>query len=278
MSLFVTRRMMNRQISFSTLASDAVIMNPVLTVSLPETQNSKGSFTCTGLTYDTAEDVMWGGYYGRTTPEDDSLQPALIKLDLDFHILDEISLENYAKRNERMSLQGITYDATDDSLWFTDSETVFEIDKNGQQLREFKVEGINPNGIVYDTASDTLWVLGYKRYLINLTKDGKVIKKVRCNYLDQDQLMIVDGAVYFTVGADYKGDQNYVGVVSVESGKVSCYAQLADSYAVEGCCVIEDKLYVFNDGFYHNCAIKENIVQVYDWSIVREGFSLLMGV
>lgn len=61
MSLFVTRRMMNRQISFSTLASDAVIMNPVLTVSLPETQNSKGSFTCTGLTYDTAEDVMWGG-------------------------------------------------------------------------------------------------------------------------------------------------------------------------------------------------------------------------
>ena len=87
MSLFVTRRMMNLQISFSTLASDAVIMNPVLTVSLPETQNSKGSFTCTGLTYDTAEDVMWGGYYGRTTPEDDSLQPALIKLDLDFHIV-----------------------------------------------------------------------------------------------------------------------------------------------------------------------------------------------
>ena len=233
---------------------------------MPETKDSDGSFTCTGLSHDTVENVFWGGYYGKTDPEDVNLSPALIKLDMDFNILDEIPLDLFAGENPKMSLQGVAFDSVDNSLWFTDSESIYELDKSGRLLRILEIDELqNPNGLAFDSRTNSLWVLGYRSYLANIKKDGTIIQIIKCNYFDQDQIMILGNKIYFTVGADYRGDQNYLGVVDIPTGRVSCYAKLSESYAVEGCCMVEDKLYVFNDGFYHDCAIKENIVQVYDW-------------
>jgi len=258
---------MKRTTSFSILASGTKTIYPVVSITLPKTKDSDGSFTCTGMTYDSSENAIWGGYYGKTIPEDEVQRPALIKLDMEFNILDEIPLKSFVLRNPRMSLQGITYDSVDNSLWFTDSESIYEIDKSGNLLRTLQIDGLqNPNGLVYDYTSDTLWILGYRFYLANIKKDGTIIRKIRCNYFDQDQLMMVGDNIFFTVGADYKGDQNYLGAVDKTTGKVAAIARLAESYAVEGCCVVRNKLYIFNDGFYHDCAIKENLVQVYDWT------------
>ncbi|MCH5186969.1 MAG: hypothetical protein J1F63_01100 [Oscillospiraceae bacterium] len=201
-------------------------------------------------------------------PYEGELRPALIKMTKTFEYLDEIDLSSYVIDNTDMSLQGVAYDDKDDALWFTDSKDIFEVDKNGKMIRRVELPNMyrHPNGIAYDADSDSIWILGFKNYLINIAKDGKVKKRFRCNYRDQDQIMLIDNKIFFTVGADYNGSDNYLGEVDLTSGAVDVYCKLLDSYAVEGCCVIEDKLYIFNDGYYHSAAINENVVQVYEWA------------
>lgn len=89
-----------------------------------------------------------------------------------------------------------------------------------------------------------------------------MLNVLNCDIKDQDQLLIIDGELLFTAGADYLGDKNYLYRIN-KDGKCRLLGPLKNSYAVEGMVFIDDSLYVFNDGYYHDAKIKKNYVAVY---------------
>ena len=86
----------------------------------------------------------------------------------------------------------------------------------------------------------------------------------------QDQLWLdeTNNVMYFTAGINYSGDilkgDNALWSVDLDTGAVSEAYAFADSYAVEGICMSEGKMYVLNDGYYHSARIPVNQVNIYD--------------
>lgn len=237
---------------------------------IPDASNySPGSgFTCTGLAYDNVDDVFWVGNYGSEYPKSDVVLPTIIKMSKDFkEIEDEIRIyEIFPDRN--INLQGVAYDNSDDSLWFADGEYIQHVSKEGIDLGFIELgdyQKYKSNGICYDEKTDSLWVLFYYNYLVNFSKDGIVLEVMECDYVDQDQLCIDESGnnLYFSVGADYKGDENYLCKVDLNAKKISVSYKLLGSYAVEGISILDRQLYVMNDGHFHSALINSNLVNKY---------------
>lgn len=169
---------------------------------------------------------------------------------------------------EEWNLQGITYDTKDKAFWIATGNKVIEVDKNGNVLNEIildQLKNYKSNGLAYDKETDSLWILCYQKLLINCSKDGKVLKTIRCNIKDQDQLFFVDSStLYFSAGADYNGDSNFIIEINVDEQEIKARYRLIDSFAIEGIYILGDKLYVVNDGTFHNAQIKDNYISCYD--------------
>ena len=222
------------------------------------------NFTCTGLTWDTSDNSFWIGDYG-TQNMGDIPYPRIVEVDKDLKkILRVLELSNVLSIDD--NLQGVAYDQKNDSLWLAVGESCKNIDKNGNLIYEFnlgKYSKYNANGICVD--NDTLWILCYSKYLLHYDKTGFLIKEYRFNYKDQDQICIFEDTILATIGSDYSGENNYV--VSIDKdADASMYVkyQLKGSYAIEGIAIVDGKLYIANDGLYHNAKIKESYISVYD--------------
>ena len=68
--------------------------------------------------------------------------------------------------------------------------------------------------------------------------------------------------IYFSAGADYHGD-SYIYTVDLKTSKVEPLYILKDSYAIEGITIVNNVLYVLNDGYYHDAQISVNQVNMY---------------
>lgn len=231
-------------------------------IKLPDIGNAGEGFTCTGLSYDQADDVFYVGRYGKVYSDDEYSESEIIVLDSDFGLMRIIELTQIPELEN--SIQGIAYDSKSDTIWFTDTQDIIEIDKNGNFLNRIAVEYKKPNGLAYNSNTDSLWVLCQKQYLLNITKKGEILTKYKCDYDDQDQLCFdEDGNLYITVGADYAGLDNFVLVADIETGTITAKWRVMDSYAIEGIVIKDDTVYIANDGLYHEAAIQENIIQKY---------------
>ncbi|MFQ9014718.1 MAG: hypothetical protein ACLR6S_12295 [Lacrimispora saccharolytica] len=218
--------------------------------------------TPTGVAYDEAAGTFWLCDYGS---EDKPC--SIYELSKDFRLTGkEIKLTSILDKD--WNLQGITYDSQDDSFWIAVGNKIVEVDKDGKELNEIVLDQFDKfksNGIAYDKETDSLWILCDRKLLINCSKNGKVQKSIKCNISDQDHLFFVDSSsLYISAGADYNGDDNFIMEVEVDTKKIKALYRLEDSFAVEGISVLDGKLYVINDGIFHNAKIKDNYVSCYD--------------
>lgn len=112
-------------------------------------------------------------------------------------------------------------------------------------------------------AINTLWTLT-NNYLYNCSYDGVVQKSIKIHIKGQDQLFLDEknDLIYFSAGADYHGD-SYIYTVDLKTSKVKPLYVLKDSYAIEGITIVDDVLYVLNDGYYHDAETPINQVNMY---------------
>ena len=171
------------------------------------------------MTYDSVHDVFYIGNYGKETSEDTIQNASIIVCDKNFNIINEIMLPDNIE-----NIQGVTYSEKTDSIYYTDTFKIYQIDLEGKQLKviDLKQYGkYNPNSLLYDDRDDTLWVLCAYEYLLHIDVDGMIIDRIECSYKDQDQICFDDDRnILFTVGADYNGNKNYVGLIDIEKREI----------------------------------------------------------
>lgn len=220
------------------------------------------NFTSTGMTFDEADDAFWIADHGSSAED----EVRLIELDASMeHILSIIQISNY-KNDGNINLQGIAYDKLDDAIWIAVGDRIQQITKTGEINKTIylgKYENCSANGICVDESDGTLWVLFYKDYLLHFDRDGKTIEVVQVNMADQDMIFMYDGLIYISVGADYLGKENYCAVFDPETKEIIIKYRLNQSYAVEGIYIDNNRLYVINDGAYHNAAIPRTYIVLY---------------
>lgn len=244
-------------------------INPIDTIELSDTgyPDSVNGFTCTGLCYDATEEILWIGNYGKLLSNDKEMHPSIIGISAHSGMfLKEIELSNIID-SESPSIQGVAYEEDDDTLWFTDSLSVYHIKKDGSLIEKLNLGRYAkyiPNGLAYDKDRGTLWVLFYNSYLVEYDKSAKVVKSYHINFKDQDQLTVENEQYLLaSVGADYNGQNNYILRIDKDTGHVECVIRAVDSFAIEGLCIANNRLYVANDGLFHAAAVDTNRLLIY---------------
>lgn len=239
-------------------------MNTIQLPNIKYGEAGKG-FTITGLTYSAIDNTYYAGNYGKVYTSDTVVNNTIVHLSSDLTTnLGEIELKNiYSDVTE---VQGVTVDTSDDSLWFVSpgNAKAYHITKDGTGLGTISLSAPYASGIAYDSRTDTLWILD-RTELMNIKKDGTKLSSIPLNINQVDQLYLdeTNNDIYITAGADYNGE-NYVYKVNLDTNKYVLYYTLSDSYSIEGIVIKDNKMYIGNDGVYHEAAIEKNIIQVYD--------------
>lgn len=70
--------------------------------------------------------------------------------------------------------------------------------------------------------------------------------------------------IYFTVGADYQGNNNYVTSFNKKTNDIKIKYRTIESYAVEGIVIRDRKIFIINDGLFHDAIIPKTYISVYD--------------
>lgn len=237
-------------------------ISPVKTISLKPLEDQIGQqITCTGLTYDSENHFYWIGNYGKSKPNVEEKSPQIIECNEDF-----TSCKNIIALEESVNVQGIAYDHTSQTLWYTDGNTVNQIDRQGTLISSFnlgKYSKFEANGIAIDE-DDCLWILCYYEYLLKFNKNGKLLEVIDSNYIAQDHLCFYNSRLYFSVGDDYQGKNNYVIEYSPDKTSFEKVYQVNESYAIEGIVIVDNHLLVANDGYYHDAINLDNYICEYD--------------
>ncbi len=230
---------------------------------LPVYTQKGSALTPTGISYNKTDNCFYIGNYGKGSKKDVEFCPSIEKVNLDFRNLsDEIFLSD-----NNIDVQGIAYDEKTDSIWYANGSNIvnYSIDEK-KEIESFslgKFGRYKANGICIDIYDESLWILCMYKYLLHYSKDGNLIKAYDCDYIGQDHIcMDENGQIYISVGIDYHKNNNFVLSFNKNLNLESIY-RVCDSYAIEGIVVINSKLYVVNDGIYHEAKINTNYIQEY---------------
>ena len=162
-------------------------------------------------------------------------------------------------------MQGITYDSKTDSIWYTIGSELINIQKDGTFIKKIYNGEFDYNGLLYNALEDNFFVLCSKNFLLKISKENEILETYNVNFKDQDHLSFnSDGNILITVGNGYLDETNYVVLFDLQTKRFKTQYQVLRSYAVEGLQIIDGKLYVCNDGFYHNAKIQDNYITVYN--------------
>ena len=231
--------------------------------------------TCTGICYDNSEQVWYIADAGKMKVDSfiDKLEykifnkkpnfnAKIYKLSKDFSKV--LSVINCHINNSKLrDIQGLAFDKRSNSLWYVspNENLVRNITKNGKTIKEIFVH--NPSGLTYDNRNNTLWCLTTEK-IFNMTVDGKILKSFDFKVSEQDQIFLDEkcNLLYFTAGTDYDKNQ-FLFIFSIDDGKIIKAYELEGSYAVEGVSIIDDKIIILNNGFYHNAQIPEKYIAIY---------------
>lgn len=252
-------------IQFGVSAVRSIPLETDQSIDLFSLENS--DITPTGLCYDSQNNTFWISDLGTSTPDIPIHTARLLEVNSDFSQI--IASINITDLIDGSGVQGLTYDSKQDTLWFANSQKVFQMSKEGEVLGTLDLQGYEqylPNGICYDSRTDSLWVLFYYQYLINFKKDGKILQLYDCNLADQDHLFLYNDQLYISAGADYDGTENYLYLLNEKTGRVSPCYQLMNSHAIEGFVILDDILYITNDGKFHSDIIGKNYISIYSLS------------
>ena len=242
-----------------------VYLDPLEYIELPSQIDNGYALTVTGLSIDEVNQTWFIGNYGKEQKNSTDFHPSIVNTAGDFSTI------NYAiffEENEKIDIQGVAYDKKNSSLWYTNGENVINCDSfTGKELGGFSIgeySKYKANGICIDSEDGTIWVLCMYKYLLHFDKYGTLLEEINCEFIGQDHIcMDSEGRLYISVGMDYNGENNYV-VCMDQDANIQCIYQVKGSYAIEGVVVTNDRLYVVNDGIYHESLISKNYIQIYD--------------
>ena len=244
------------------------------------TYSNKG-VTCTGLSYDKKRDVWYIADIGKNIQDSygtklyrkllkkgEKYNSRIVVVSKDFHkIINTIPCSEIFPNCK--DVQGVAYDKFNDSLWYVSpgENLIRNIDMEGRCIREITVE--NPSGIACNTKDDTVWVLTSST-LYNLRKDGEILNLYSLNIKGLDQIFIDEDMdiLLITVGDNYYVN-NYLYTFSLSERKIVSKIALENSYAIEGVAILDDILFIINDGYYHKAKIPKNIVALYKYNDIK---------
>lgn len=224
-------------------------------------QINQYGFTCTGAVFDPISNSFYVGDAGKIKPGDGKFEAVIRQISFNFD--NQIRFFECYKQFESMrDIQGVTID-TAGCIWFCSygENLVRGINQGGNPIGAYKVN--QPSGIAYDSSDNTFWILTDKK-LIHFTSEFNEIKEYSFNVAGQDQLFYDHdhNIIYITAGDDYHGE-SYVYTFDIASETFKMEYILEDSYAIEGITIINDCMFIFNDGFYHNAELPVNQVNIY---------------
>ncbi len=230
-------------------------------IPLSQAMGNHSGFTCTGAVYDAHSDSFYIADAGKIKPEDKAFKAVIRQISFDFHSQLKV-IACYSQFSKMQDIQGVTLDRNN-YIWFCShgENMIRGISETGLQIGAFSVK--NPSGIAYFDSEDSFWILT-NRFLMLCSKEGQVIRKYYFSVKGQDQLFLDDerNIIYITAGHDYYGD-SYVYTFDIENELFELKYILRDSYAIEGLTIVGNKMYVFNDGLYHDAKTPINQVNIY---------------
>lgn len=233
-------------------------------IPLPLKEGEQHAFTCTGLFYDEKNDTFLVGNAGKDKPDDEVFQATIEVLSPDFSTIVR-TLLIYPYFPNLGDIQGVTVDK-EGEIWFCSPKErlVRSIDADFNEVRSIRLR--SNTGITYDSRNDSIWILT-SRKLVNYSKEGELLASYRFKRKAQDQLYLDESAneMYITTGADYHGP-NFVYKLDLDSRAFNMEYVLEDSFAIEGISIVGDKMYILNDGYYHDAKVPRNQVNVYQLS------------
>lgn len=260
---FYHRTALQNTIRVADLKNIAVTdLDSVEYIELPSHIGNRAGFTATGISYG-GNHCFYIGNYGKSERKDTELHPGIVKMNGEFSVLqEELSFDD----NE-LGIQGIAYDETGHSLWYTNGGEIINCNaEDGTDIRRFtigKYSKYKANGICLDVEDGSLWILCMYQYLLHYSRDGNLISAYDCEFIGQDHIcMDRDGDLYISVGVDYRGEENYV-ICLDRNAEMKAIYRVKQSYAIEGIAIPDSRLYVVNDGIYHEAKIRKNYIQVY---------------
>lgn len=227
-------------------------------IALPDLYETGKGFTCTGLAYDSANDVFLVGDIGILLPNSGTIASQIVKLSTDF-----ATVEGTINLNSSYDVQGITIDS-DGSIWYcSPSENkIKHISSTGTAIGNISIS--QPTGIAYSVSDNTLWVLTYGNKILHIDKSGNTLESFDFAYeetLDQCFLDEGHGYLYITAGVNYSSKNNvYRFNTETHSQDIAC---TVDSYSVEGIWIGSDRMVIVNDGYYHSATVAINQANVY---------------
>ena len=238
-------------------------LNASSVVPLPDLYETGKGFTCTGLSYDVANNTFLIGDIGILLPNGGTIKSQIVRVSADFQtVIGTIPL--YNTFSGMGDVQGITIDTSDDTIWFCAPSVnkIYHTNTNGENLGSISIT--SPTGIAYCSIDDSFWVLNYSNQILHISKDGTVLATFASTFgeaLDQCFLDEGHGYLYITAGTNYTGRNNvYLFNVDTNEQSIAC---TVDSYAVEGIWIGTNKMIIVNDGYYHNALIPVNQANIY---------------
>lgn len=239
-------------------------------------------FTCTGITYAPDTDTYWIADNGIGLATDTVRAPHLIELSNDFStVLTEINLTSITSDGR---VQGVTYDTSDNTLWFADvgsSGKIYHVTKTGTLIESITMTAPS-SGISYNPTNDSIYQSDqttgnlYEWSCSTLTNLGTIALPRS----GQDHIFYDDtnNILWYTLGANGSAGSifGYNMTTLVEIPQLETSA--AD--AIEGLYIntTTNRMYVCSDGFFHVTPTGENRVVTYDfgpssgveiWSVMR---------
>lgn len=244
------------------------VLGRVTVPDLPDSTTGKG-FTCTGLVYDELRGTFWAGNDGRTVSGDPTYNTSIVELSIDLVTGACVLVQNLdVSAVITGSLQGVAVDTSDNTLWAASlsDNKIYHFDKDGTPLSGTITVGAGEaNGLAYDPVNDEFWVCKQsvlKRY----NKSGVATVTVSGIVDDLDHLYYDNtaGLVYASWGTNGAGPHR----ISVYDVTLSRYYKyfyyMNDIVAIEGISIINNKLVVFSDEYFHSVGNDLNQVAVFD--------------
>ena len=243
-----------------------VDLEPIEYIELPSTLDNGAALTATGISCDRNSNTLFIGNYGKASSEDSDIYPSIISVSQNsFNVNGYIHFDM-----DSIDIQGIAFDVTNNSFWYTNGDSVINCSTlDASELSSFSLDKYSKykaNGICIDANDDSLWVLCLYKYLLNYDKKGNLLKVLDCEYIGQDHIWSdSNGLLYISAGVDYNGENNYIICIN-KTTEIKAIYRVKGSYAIEGILILDDDLYVVNDGIYHDAKIGKNYIQIYNIS------------
>lgn len=226
---------------------------------LSDSITGKG-FTCTGIALDSSDGTLWIANDGRSNGADSSHRAGLVNVTTAGVLVVERDLSGAYP--SMTTIQGVVYDATDDTLWFcsTAENLVRHVSAaDGSDIGSFTVTSA-PNGIAVNTVNGEL-IVSYSGGLATYSKAGAQQATFSFDPCDSLYYDSATGILYYAM--EPGNAVNFIGLFHLATRQYLTRYVVTECNALEGLVLDGATMYVTNDSYFHG-STGTNQVRVYN--------------